>query len=149
MDYDRVGRSDRKEATAWCGGYQVRIIKGKNMAYSNNGGQGQGRSFNNRQSGDSSRQGQGGGFRRDAGTDRNMGGEKRENTSREFKEDPNKVGIAYEKQTKAGATYLSVTLTKDVPVGAKLSIFPNDKVKNRTEKTPTHIVKLAVTKKAG
>lgn len=110
------------------------------MAYSNNS-QGQGRSFNSRQGGDSNRQG--GGFRRDANTDRNMG------EKREYTEDPNKVGIAYEKQTKAGSTYLSVTLTKDVPVGTKLSIFPNDKVKNRTEKTPTHIVKLAPAKKAG
>lgn len=111
------------------------------MAYNNNG---QGRSFNsNRQGGDNRQgQGQGGGFRKDQSSPRST-------EKREYTEDPNKVGIAYEKQTKTGATYLSVTLTKDVPVGAKLSIFPNDKVKNRTEKTPTHIVKLAITKKAG
>lgn len=63
-----------------------------------------------------------------------------------YEEDPTKVGIAYEKEMKSGEKYLSVTLTKDVPVGTKLSIFPNSKVKNRTEKTPTHIVKLQVKK---
>lgn len=62
---------------------------------------------------------------------------------REFVEDPNKVGIGYEKESKTGgANYISVTLTKDLPAGTKFFVYANDKVKNRTEKTPTHVLKL-------
>lgn len=66
---------------------------------------------------------------------------------KEFVEDPNKVGIGYEKQSKTGgANYISVTVTKDIPEGTKLFVYANDKVKNRTEKTPTHVLKLPKTK---
>lgn len=102
------------------------------MAY-NNGGNG--RSFGG------NRQQSQGGFRKN---DSASAGEKRE-----YQEDPSKVGIGYERQTKSGSSYIAVTLTKEVAVGTKLSIFPNDKVKNRTEKTPTHIVKIATVRKAG
>lgn len=104
------------------------------MAYNNNGGNG--RSFGNRQG-----QAQGGGFRRNDSAP--AAGEKRE-----YQEDPSKVGIGYERQTKSGSTYIALTLTKEVPVGTKLSVFPNDKVKNRTDKTPTHIVKIATARKS-
>jgi hypothetical protein len=65
---------------------------------------------------------------------------------REFKEDPNEVGIGYEKELKAGGTYMSFTVTKDIAAGTKVAVFANDKVKNRTEKTPTHKMKLSVRK---
>lgn len=61
---------------------------------------------------------------------------------REFVEDPNKVGIGYEKEMKTGGKYIAVTVTKDIPEGTKLFVYLNDKVKNRTEKTPTHVLKL-------
>lgn len=62
---------------------------------------------------------------------------------KEFVEDPNKVGIGYEKESKTGGSnYISITVTKDIPAGTKLFVYANDKVKNRTEKTPTHVLKL-------
>ena len=68
---------------------------------------------------------------------------------REFKDDPNEAGIGYEKELKAGGTYISFTITKDLAAGTKVSVFTNDKVKNRTEKTPTHKLKLSVRKAEG
>lgn len=65
---------------------------------------------------------------------------------KEWIPDPNELGIGYEKELKAGGTYLTFTITKDVKAGTKVSIFANDKVKNRTEKTPTHKMKLSVKK---
>lgn len=59
-----------------------------------------------------------------------------------FEKDPNEVGFAYEKSSDKGGTYLTVTITADIPTGAKIMIFQN-KTKNRTEKTPTHVLKLA------
>lgn len=104
------------------------------MAYNNSGNNG--RSFGgNRQA----QQGQGNSFRR---------GDSAPAAKGEYKEDPSKVGIGYERQTKSGSTYIALTLTKEVPVGTKLSVFPNDKVKNRTDKTPTHIVKIATARKS-
>lgn len=69
-----------------------------------------------------------------------------ESTARKFEVDPNEVGIGYEKQMKSGDTYIALTVVKDIPAGAKISLFPNNKVKNRTEKTPTHKLKLSVRK---
>lgn len=59
-----------------------------------------------------------------------------------YEKDPSEVGFAYEKTSDKGGTYLSVTITADVPAGAKVMVFEN-KTKNRTEKTPTHVLKLS------
>lgn len=64
-----------------------------------------------------------------------------------FEKDPNEVGIAYLKTSEKVGSYFSVSITADIPAGAKLVIFEN-KVKNRTDKTPTHVIKLAAGKKA-
>ena len=61
----------------------------------------------------------------------------------EYQDNPDEVGIGYVKEMKAGGEYLSFTVTKDIPAGTKVAVFPNDKVKNRTEKTPTHKMKLS------
>ncbi len=63
---------------------------------------------------------------------------------KEFVDDPNDLGIGYEKDLKAGGKYISLTVTKDIAAGTKVLVFANDKVKNRTEKTPTHRLKLSV-----
>lgn len=66
---------------------------------------------------------------------------------RQFKDDPNEIGIGYEKEMKnGGGNYITFKLTKDVAAGTKIVVFPNNKVKNRTDKTPTHKLKLSVTK---
>lgn len=67
---------------------------------------------------------------------------------KEFKEDPNELGIGYQKDLKSGGTYITFTVTKDIAAGTKVAVFANDKVKNRTEKTPTHKLKLSVRKQA-
>lgn len=59
-----------------------------------------------------------------------------------FEKDPNEVGIAYLKNSEKVGNYFSVSISKDIPAGAKLVIFEN-KTKNRTEKTPTHVLKLS------
>lgn len=64
-----------------------------------------------------------------------------------FEKDPNEVGIGYEKEMKSGGTYIAITVQQDIPAGTKIAIFSNDKVKNRTEKTPTHVAKLSTVKK--
>lgn len=63
---------------------------------------------------------------------------------REFVDDPADLGIGYEKDLKAGGKYISFTVTKDIAAGTKVLVFNNDKVKNRTDKTPTHRLKLSV-----
>lgn len=67
---------------------------------------------------------------------------------REFKDDPTEVGIGYTKELKAGGNYVAISILKDIPAGSKLVLFNNDKVKNRTDKTPTHKLKLSVRKQA-
>ena len=59
-----------------------------------------------------------------------------------YEKDPSEVGIAYMKSSDKGGTYFSVVITADIPAGSKVMIFEN-KTKNRSEKTPTHILKLA------
>jgi hypothetical protein len=54
------------------------------------------------------------------------------------------AGIGYQKTSKNGVEYITITLLEDMPKGTKLSMFTNDKVKNRSEKTPTHILKKAL-----
>lgn len=65
---------------------------------------------------------------------------------REFTDDPNEVGIGYAKTAKTGTEYVSIKITKEIPAGASVALFLNDKVKNRTDKTPTHKLKLSVKK---
>lgn len=67
-------------------------------------------------------------------------------TKREFTDDPNEVGIGYAKTAKTGTEYVSIKITKEIPAGASVALFLNDKVKNRTDKTPTHKLKLSVKK---
>lgn len=59
-----------------------------------------------------------------------------------FEKDPSEVGIAYAKTSDKGGNYFSVSITADIPAGSKVMIFEN-KTKNRTEKTPTHVLKLS------
>lgn len=68
--------------------------------------------------------------------------------ARQFKDDPNEVGIGYQKDMKSGGSYISFTVTKDIAAGTKVAVFNNDKVKNRSDKTPTHKMKLSVRKQA-
>lgn len=63
-----------------------------------------------------------------------------------FEKDPNEVGIAYLKTSDKVGNYFSVSITADIPAGAKLVIFEN-KTKNRSEKTPTHVIKLSTAQK--
>lgn len=112
----------------------TRVRKGRIVAY-NNQGQGQGGYKGN---GGGNRP-NGGGFQKNTGGNQ-TGGKK------DFVEDPTKVGIGYERQTKDGRSYIAVTITKEVAEGTKLSLFLNDKVKNRTEKTPTHVLKISKSK---
>lgn len=63
-----------------------------------------------------------------------------------FEKDPNEVGIAYLKTSDKVGSYFSVSITADIPAGAKLVIFEN-KTKNRTDKTPTHVIKLSTAAK--
>lgn len=65
---------------------------------------------------------------------------------KEFTDDPNEVGIGYAKTAKTGTEYVSIKITKEIPAGASVALFLNDKVKNRTDKTPTHKLKLSVKK---
>jgi hypothetical protein len=67
---------------------------------------------------------------------------------KEFTDDPGEVGIGYSKELKAGGSFIAFTVTKDIKAGTKVAIFNNDKVKNRTDKTPTHKMKLSVKKPA-
>lgn len=60
--------------------------------------------------------------------------------AREFVEDPNELGIGYQKESEKAGTYITFTLKKDVPAGTKVTVYEN-RVKNRTEKTPTHRLK--------
>jgi hypothetical protein len=73
--------------------------------------------------------------------------QQKEGEKQEFKRDPNEVGIGYARKAKSGMEYTSFIVTKDIPAGSSVSIFLNDKVQNRTEKTPTHKMKLAPSKK--
>lgn len=59
-----------------------------------------------------------------------------------YEKDPSEVGIAYAKTSDKGGNYFSVSITADIPAGSKVMIFEN-KTKNRTEKTPTHVLKLS------
>ena len=59
-----------------------------------------------------------------------------------FEKDPSEVGFAYAKESEKGGHYFSVSITADIPAGSKVMIFEN-KTKNRTEKTPTHVLKLS------
>lgn len=59
-----------------------------------------------------------------------------------FEKDPSEVGYAYQKKSDKVGDYFSVTMTAEVPSGSKLVIFANN-VKNRTEKTPTHVIKIS------
>lgn len=63
-----------------------------------------------------------------------------------FEKDPNEVGIAYMKTSDKIGTYFSVSITADIPAGAKVVIFEN-KTKNRSDKTPTHVLKLSTMQK--
>lgn len=86
---------------------------------------------------------------RDSGSQVRPGGarpEMADGGKREFVEDPSKVGIGYVKSTKGGEDYITFTATKDIKEGTKFVAWLNSKVKTRTEKTPTHILKLAKTK---
>lgn len=59
-----------------------------------------------------------------------------------FEKDPLEVGIAYAKTSEKGGDYFSVSITADIAAGSKVMIFEN-KTKNRTDKTPTHVLKLS------
>ncbi len=64
--------------------------------------------------------------------------------TKEFVDDPSEVGIGYgKKAVKTGEEYVSITVTKEIPAGTKLALFLNNKVKNRTERTPTHKLKIS------
>lgn len=67
---------------------------------------------------------------------------------RVFTEDPNELGIGYEKPLPNGGTYIVFKVTKDIPAGTKISVFANDKVKVRTDTTPTHRLKKSLANKA-
>lgn len=65
-------------------------------------------------------------------------------TTKEFVDDPSEVGIGYgKKAVKTGEEYVSITVTKEIAAGTKLALFLNNKVKNRTERTPTHKLKIS------
>lgn len=68
------------------------------------------------------------------------------NQKQAFEKDPNEVGIAYLKNSEKVGNYFSVSISQDIPAGAKLVIFEN-KTKNRTDKTPTHVLKLSTAQK--
>lgn len=107
------------------------------MAYGSNAGQGQG-------SNNGAAKGQGSYGARPAAQSTGTGGEA---GKKPFEKDPNEVGIAYLKTSDKIGTYFSVSITQDIPAGAKLVIFEN-KTKNKSDKTPTHVLKLStMTKK--
>ena len=60
-----------------------------------------------------------------------------------FEKDPNEVGIGYSKEMKAGGSFVAITVLSDIPAGTKLALFENNKVQNRTAKTPTHKLKIS------